>query len=79
MLLEALEHLKMGLGLFICVAGLALFLTTPVAIMFMAAHFAQNAADQYGQIAGVVGFSLLSLFGVLLTLLVASFVQEALE
>lgn len=79
MLSDALEHLKMGLGLFICVAGLALFLTTPVAIMFMAAHLAEGAASQYGQVAGVMSFSVLSLFGVLLTLLVASFVQEALE
>jgi hypothetical protein len=79
MVSDALEHLKMGLGLFLMVAGLALFLTTPVAIMFMAAHLADSMTPEFGNIAAGVSFILLSSVGLFLTVILASFVQEALE
>lgn len=79
MIAKAVNHLTMGFGLFICLFGLALLLTLPIMIMFGAAHLADGMTEQFGQVLSMGSFLLLSLLGLVLTLLIASFVQEALE
>ena len=79
MIIDLLEHLKMGLGLFICLFALALFLTMPIIIMFGAASIADDMTAQFGQVISMGSFLLLSLLGLVLTLMIGTAIQEALE
>ena len=74
-----IDHIINGVGLFIFVFGLALFLTTPIAIIFGAAHLADNVNAEFGNIAAGLSFILLSSAGLFLTLSLGFSIQEALE
>ena len=79
MMSEMIEHLLNGFGLFICLFSLALFLTMPIIIMFGAASIADGMTDQFGQVISMVTFFILSLLGLVIVLLLGTYVQEALE
>ena len=79
MITKAVSHLTMGFGLFICLFGLALFLTLPIIIMFGAAHLADGMVDQFGQVISTFTFLILSLLGLIAVLLLGTYVQETLE
>ena len=79
MITSALDYLVNGIALFLTIFGLALFLTTPIAIMFGAAHLADNVNAEFGNIAAGLSFILLSSAGLFLTLSLGFSIQEALE
>ena len=79
MIAKVANHLTMGLGLFVCLFGLALFLTLPIIIMFGAAHLADSINHEFGNITAGLSFILLSSAGLFLTVNLGFFIQETIE